>query len=544
MNSININMLHHEGRKICQACRTGDLTEINKTLDRHLEVLNYRDSSGMNALDYACDYNHVRAVKLLLERGSNIDARDRQGKTAFLRMVEKKQINVVSVLILYKASINEKYGSTNYTALHYACEYGLKEIAILLMNNGANLDAVNSSGLTPLLVACESCHFDVAYLLIENGADKTASNSGGKTALHLACEKGYLKLIKLLIQKGGDTDVYDTKFINRAKTKDGFTALHISCYWGYLNVIEELLNHGANMNITSHEGSTPLHIGCLHGHDDVVSYLLRRGGMNIIDMVDNNGNNVMHYAARSKSVGVVSLFLDRGISIDCTNINHNSPLHLACCGPNTYPDVINYLLERKATIDLLNDDGDTPLHVACKAYKLDVAVLLIMHGGSDYKNLRNEKGLNAMFYIRSVKEEFEQMLNSKEDENRQRYSLHKYGLSVALTAVYLAFMKNAYKRRIQSLSSLRNDYNNNINIINECKERRQDIKADIRKYNFNAFLPVEYNSLWLVKSQKKWLQGKVEGYYSRLPSIEGCTDEEEINKQKCLSILKELQEID
>lgn len=536
-------MQHNEGRKICQACRTGDLTEINKTLDRHLEVLNYRDSSGMNALDYACDYNHVRAVKLLLERGSNIDARDRHGKTVFLRMVEKKQINVLSVLILYKASINEQYGIMNYTALHYACEYGLKEIAILLMNNGANLDVVNSSGLTPLLVACERCHFDVAYLLIENGADKTASNSSGKTALHLACEKGNLKLIKLLVK--GDTVIDNTKFINRSKSKDGFTALHISCYWGYLDIIEELLNHGANMNIASREGSTPLHISCLHGHDNVVLFLLRRGGVNI-NMVDNKGNNVMHYAARSKSIGIVSLFLDKGISIDCPNINNNSPLHLACCGANIYPDVIKYLLERKATIDLLNDDGDTPLHVACKAYKLDAAVLLIIHGGSDYKNLRNEKGLNALFYIRSVKEEFEQMLNSKEDDNRQQYSLHKYGLSVVLTAVYLTFMKNAYKRKIQYFSSRNNDDDNggdDIKILmNEWKQKREDIKVDIRKYNFNAFLPVEYKSLWLLKSKKKWLQGKVEGYCSRLPSVEGSTEEEEEHKKKCMSILKELHE--
>lgn len=541
-------MLHNEGKKICQACRAGDLTEINKALDRHIELLNYRDTkSGMNALDYACDYNHVRAVKLLLERGSNIDARDRHGKTVFQRMIEKKQINLISVLILYKANINEQYGTMNYTALHYACEYGLKDIAILLMNNGANVDIINSSGLTPLLVACESCHFDIACLLIENGADKTVSNSGGKTALHLACEKGNLKLIKLLLMKG-DNVINDTKFINRSKSKDGFTALHISCYWGYLDVIEELLNHGANMNIATHEGSTPLHISCLHGHDNVVSYLLRRGGVNI-NMVDNKGNNVMHYAARSKSIGIVSLFLDRGMSIDCRNINNNSPLHLACCGPNIYPDVIRYLLERKATIDLLNDEGDTPLHVACKANKLDAAVLLIIHGGSDYKNIRNKKGLTALFYIRSVKDEFVLMLNNKEDENRQQYSLHTYGLSVVLTAVYLTFIKNAYKRKIQYFLSRNDNSYNSIKIINEWKQKREDIKVDIIKYNFNNFLPVEYKSLWYVKSKKTWLLGKVETYYSRLPSVEGCTDDEaegegEVHRQrkKCLSILKELQE--
>ena len=80
-------------------------------------------------------------------------------------------------------------------------------------------------------------------------------------------------------------------------------------------------------------------------------------------------------AAFEGDVGLVTLYLDAGVPVDCVDANGWSPLHLSgLCG---HSSVARLLLDRGSTaIDDKNSDGETPLRLACRFESFEVAALL------------------------------------------------------------------------------------------------------------------------------------------------------------------------
>jgi hypothetical protein len=58
------------------AAQHDNLQTVQLILDRNHEVVNQRDASGATALHYAAFNGHRRIVKLLIERGADINSRD------------------------------------------------------------------------------------------------------------------------------------------------------------------------------------------------------------------------------------------------------------------------------------------------------------------------------------------------------------------------------------------------------------------------------------------------------------------------------------
>ncbi|KAL6887036.1 hypothetical protein GGI43DRAFT_264528 [Trichoderma evansii] len=99
-------------------------------------------------------YGHHAIVKLLVEKGANIEAKDSDGRTALL----------------------------------WAAEKGHQATVKLLVEKGADIEAKDSDGLTPLSFAAENGHQATVELLVEKGADIEAKDSDGRTPLSWAAE--------------------------------------------------------------------------------------------------------------------------------------------------------------------------------------------------------------------------------------------------------------------------------------------------------------------------------------------------------------------
>jgi ankyrin repeat protein len=151
-------------------------------------------------LIWAAGFGHPGAVKLLLESGADINARNNDGETPLM---------VASLL-------------------------GHVDIVKLLLAKGADVDAMHKRGMTALMRASFEGHVEVVRVLVDHGADVNVE--GMIPALSLACEMGRTKVVKLLLEKGADVN---------AKDHWGNTALVLASKKGHGQIVELLKAHGA-----------------------------------------------------------------------------------------------------------------------------------------------------------------------------------------------------------------------------------------------------------------------------------------------------------
>jgi len=155
-------------------------------------------------------------IKRLLEEGVDIDTRGREQVTALMYALEKGHIDMVKLLIEKGADMNAQ-DTWGHTVLMCASDIAT---ARLLIEEGADINFQNKYGGTALLFFVSvNKHIDMVRLLIEKGADTNIQNTGGYTALMSASMTGRTDVVKLLIENGADIFIED---------KDGKTALDYS----------------------------------------------------------------------------------------------------------------------------------------------------------------------------------------------------------------------------------------------------------------------------------------------------------------------------
>lgn len=152
-----------------EAALYGETGEILRLLEAGAEI-DEPDTTGRAALHNAVWSGHLEAVKILIERGANIDV--------------IRQTTVANL----------------WTPLHFAAENDQSECAGLLIDAGANVNAKDQFGQTPLSLALdEMASPDVAKLLIERGAD--LGNALDRAGSYVDVEGG-LEVVELLRQRG------------------------------------------------------------------------------------------------------------------------------------------------------------------------------------------------------------------------------------------------------------------------------------------------------------------------------------------------------
>ena len=113
----------------------------------------------------------LEQVRLLLEKGADINAKDRYNQTALMNAAHAGQIELVRLLI----------------------------------ERGAELDTTAKYNLSALMLSLIAHHTEVARLLIEAGADlniRSTPNFYGRSALFLAEAGGDADIVLLLNQRG------------------------------------------------------------------------------------------------------------------------------------------------------------------------------------------------------------------------------------------------------------------------------------------------------------------------------------------------------
>jgi tetratricopeptide (TPR) repeat protein len=121
------------------AARDGNLVNVNAALTEGADINAKMPPIGRTALIWASEQGHVEVVKLLLQKGANVDEKNFTGGTALMAALEQGQIEIIKLLIGKGADVNIK-DINGATPLRKAKEMGRSDIMELLENAGAKED--------------------------------------------------------------------------------------------------------------------------------------------------------------------------------------------------------------------------------------------------------------------------------------------------------------------------------------------------------------------------------------------------------------------
>lgn len=94
-----------------------------------------------NELFKAINIGNLEKVKLLVERGADIEEIDGCGYTALLKAAHCNHLDIVKFLVKQGANINANSMTNNLTALHLALPRNNLEMIKFLVDNGADIKA-------------------------------------------------------------------------------------------------------------------------------------------------------------------------------------------------------------------------------------------------------------------------------------------------------------------------------------------------------------------------------------------------------------------
>ncbi|KAJ3113861.1 hypothetical protein HK100_001866 [Physocladia obscura] len=331
---------------------TVNSNEICGILDLGANV-NARDKHGNYPLTLAAsNKSEIQVLKMLVERGAEINVKNQQKKTALQLALAQNDIQKAEFLLHCGANI-EIQDHKGYTALHYVIRVGNVEFLSKLLNHGSNFDAVSKSGENVFNLAFKYNQLDILKLLMDRrsesntatlefplhqaaktratlsfvkyfvstGIDFNAKDADGWTPLMLAAKSQNIKLIFYLCKIGADTEIL---------SKDKFTVLQYTVSRGFANQTECLLAY-ANANVVTAEEKTLLHIAASMKSPETLSTLLLNDYQKLdVNAKDKDGFTVLHIAARKNFAAVKCILESKcGAEINAVDVNGKTPLHVA-----------------------------------------------------------------------------------------------------------------------------------------------------------------------------------------------------------------------
>jgi ankyrin repeat protein len=310
-----------------------------------------RDRNGRTPLLYAAQNGHEGVVKLLLEANANIKAKDNSGWTPLLYAVGNGHEKIVKLLFEAKADVEA--GEDSWTPLLCAAQEGHEKIVKLLLEAKADVEARDIDGRTPLLCAAQNGHEGIVNLLLEANANIKTKDRYGWPPLLYAARSRHEGIVKLLFEAKADLEA----------EQDGWTPLLYAAQNGYEGIVELFLQAKPYVEEKNRNGRTPLLCAAQNGHEGIVKLLLKAKA-DVKAREDWHSRTPLLYAAENGYEGIVKLLLKAKANVEAKDRYGWTPLLHAA--QNGHEAIVKPLLEAKADVKVKDWSGWTPLSLATR----------------------------------------------------------------------------------------------------------------------------------------------------------------------------------
>ncbi len=142
-------------------------------------------------LEFASVHGRIEIIKILLETGADINARNPLWtSTPLMAAASGGHAKAVQFLIDYGADLEAK-DSLGRNCLFTAVEFRYRKVLEVLLNAGADVNVDDNWGVTPLMCAIILNTIKTVKFLLAAGADVNAVDINGNTALDYVRYKRY-----------------------------------------------------------------------------------------------------------------------------------------------------------------------------------------------------------------------------------------------------------------------------------------------------------------------------------------------------------------
>jgi ankyrin repeat protein len=293
------------GGDLFQAIRNGDIAAVKAQLTK--ETLEARDKRGATPLMHAAAFGNLATLKLLVEAGADVNARNTSDATALLwcaRDPEKARF-----LIEHGADVNVQSKQGRTPLMVASMERGGSSILALMLEKGADVNAKNPRIGSALSEAAKAGEVNSMRLLLAKGADPNATDFVGRTPLMAAAGAKSPEAVRLLLQNSVDVNAVTKvpqgvamRTINIIKNglpnRTKLTALHNAAAYGPVESVRYLLKAGANVNARDGRSLTPLSFALTTEYPsaEIVAALIEAGAD--VNVADNYGGTPLDWAEK------------------------------------------------------------------------------------------------------------------------------------------------------------------------------------------------------------------------------------------------------
>jgi hypothetical protein len=183
---------------IIRAAGDGDTEGVARMLDEDPQLLS-TVLRGETLLVRAAEGRSVGMVRLLLEKGAEVNAINAYGRTALYAAAINGREEVVSILLRSGADPSRSLNN-GMTPLYVASMLGYEAVVQVLLRHirGRGVDDRTNDGHTALWIACAAGHVEIVRALFLAGADHNIADNQGRTPLQVAEQSNRRECIAIM----------------------------------------------------------------------------------------------------------------------------------------------------------------------------------------------------------------------------------------------------------------------------------------------------------------------------------------------------------